>query len=208
MTDLYAGADKAIKLMNRENLKRFGRLKLAKFDEINVVRMVNSIYEESIRNAKQRYYEIAVEAYILAAIECGIENKQATIMADKDISIFWVTEMLDEVDPVMLYAFMTEADRKKQRLIESLSVAENKNAEIDKALKYWTVQVGQFADNSVYRARLEAFSAAGIEEVQWVAQMDDRVCTDCENLNGQIFPIEAVPPPQHPHCRCELHRVL
>lgn len=202
MIDLYAGADRAIKLMNRENLKAFGLLKLAKFDEINVVRLVTSLFDESVRRAKQRYYEIAFDAYIVALLGAGKENRAATRMAESDITHDWVLDMLEEVDPVTLYSFMAETERKKQRLIETLSVAQNRNAEIDRALKRWTVQVGQFADNSVYRARIEAFSAAGIENVRWVTQKDNRVCTECDDLDDRVFPIEEVPPPQHIHCRC------
>ena len=33
--DIYAGADKAIREMNRQNLKAFNALKLAKWDELN-----------------------------------------------------------------------------------------------------------------------------------------------------------------------------
>lgn len=188
--------------MNRENLKAFGLLKLAKFDEINVVRLVTSLFDESVRRAKQRYYEIAFDAYIVALLSAGKENRAATRMAESDITQDWVLDMLEEVDPVTLYSFMAETERKKQRLIETLSVAQNRNAEIDRALKRWTVQVGQFADNSVYRARIEAFSAAGIENVRWVTQKDNRVCTECDDLDDRVFPIEEVPPPQHIHCRC------
>ena len=199
---IYDGADRAIREMNRQNLKAFGKLKLAKWDELNVIRAIDAVYRESIRMARQRYYEVAVEAYILAMIEAGKSNKDATKAADRDIDSAWVLAMLEEVDPVTLYAFLPEAERKKARFIEAVSVAQNRNQEIDKALRYWTVQVAQYADNSVYRARLEAFKAAGIKRVKWVTQKDERVCEECDDLDEQVFPIDEVPPPQHPHCRC------
>lgn len=202
MTNLYAMADRAIKAMNRENLKAFGRLKLAKWDEINIVRMVGVVYDESARLAQKRYLEVAKDAYIRAMAEAGMSRKEAERYAWEDITMLWVLGMLDGVDPVMMYSFAAETERKKQRLIEALSVAENKNQEIDRALRAWTVQVAQFADNAVYRARMDAFRAAGIENVMWVTQRDNRVCRECDDLNGEIFPIDAVPPPQHPHCRC------
>lgn len=199
---IYDGADRAIREMNRQNLKAFGKLKLAKWDELNVIRAVDAVYKESIKMARQRYYEVAVEAYILAMIEAGKSNKEATKAADRDIDAAWVLAMLEEVDPVTLYAFLPEAERKKARFIEAVSAAQNRNREIDKALRYWTVQVAQYADNSVYRARLEAFKAAGIKRVKWVTQKDERVCEECDDLDEQVFPIDEVPPPQHPHCRC------
>lgn len=202
MTNLYAMADRAIKAMNRENLKAFGRLKLAKWDEINIVRMVGAVYDESARLAQKRYLEVAKDAYIRAMLEADMSRKEAERAAFEDITMLWLLGMLEGVDPVMMYSFAAETERKKQRLIEALSVAENKNQEIDRALRAWTVQVAQFADNAVYRARMDAFRAAGIENVMWVTQRDNRVCRECDDLNGEIFPIDAVPPPQHPHCRC------
>ena len=194
--------------MNRQNLKEFNKLKLAKWDELNVVRMVNKTYDDSVRMAERRYYEIAFEAFIVAMLEAKVANWDATRMAEDTITNDWILDMLEEVDPVTLYAFLPETERKKQRLIEALAVAHNRNAEIDKALRYWTRQVGQYADNSVFRARLEAFRRAGIEQVIWVTQEDDRVCEDCEPLDGQIFDVDNVPDPPHWGCRCRLIPVL
>jgi len=205
---IYDAADKAIRAMNRQNLKEFNKLKLAKWDELNVVRMVNKTYDDSVRMAERRYYEIAFEAFIVAMLEAKVANWDATRMAEDTITNDWILDMLEEVDPVTLYAFLPETERKKQRLIEALAVAHNRNAEIDKALRYWTRQVGQYADNSVFRARLEAFRRAGIEQVIWVTQEDDRVCEDCEPLDGQIFDVDNVPDPPHYGCRCRLIPVL
>ena len=205
---IYDGADRAIREMNRQSLKAFNRLKLAHFDELNVIRQVNETYDASVRMAKSRYYEIAFEAYIVAMLEAKFSNAEAIRKAEEDITTDWILDMLEEVDPVTLYAFLPETERKKQRLIEALAVAHNKNAEIDKALRYWSRQVGQYADNSVFRARLEAFRRAGIEQVIWVTQDDDRVCEGCELLDGQIFDIDNVPDPPHWGCRCELHCVI
>lgn len=206
--ELYAGADRAKRSMNRQNLKTFGKLKLAKWDELNVVKEVSTVYDDSVKMARRRYYEVAFEAFILAMLETKETNKKATSIAEDTITNDWILDMLEEVDPVTLYAFLPETERKKQRLIEALAVATNRNQEIDKALRYWTQQVGQYADNSVYLARLEAFRQAGIEQVIWVTQGDDRVCEDCEALNGQIFDIDAVPAPPHWGCRCHLVPVL
>ena len=201
---IYDAADKAIRAMNRQNLKAFNRLKLAKWDEINLIHQVSKVYDDSTRMAQQRYYEIAFEAFIVAMLETKADNKEATLLAEESITNDWILDMLEEVDPVTLYAFLPEKERKKQRLIEALAVATNRNAEIDKALRYWTQQIGQYADNSVFYARLEAFRQAGVRKVLWVSQADERVCEECDALNGQIFDIDNVPPPPHYGCRCYL----
>ena len=206
--NIYAEADSAIRTMNRKNLKAFNLLKLAKWDEISIIRAVSAAYEESARMAKRKYQEIAQGAFLTALKEAGVSEAIASGMAMDEITTDWILDMLEEVDPVTLYAFLPEMERKKQRLIEALAAAQNRNAEIDKALRYWAVQVGQYADNSVYRARLDAFRISGIERVRWVTQKDERVCGDCDSLDEQIFQIDSVPPPQHIHCRCFIVPVL
>ena len=199
---IYDGADKAMKEMNRANLKAFNRLKLAKWDELNVIREVNGVYNDSTNLAKRKYYEIAIEAYIVALYELQYSPVLAHRMADDTITAMWILGMLEDVDPVTLYAFLPEKDRKAQRLIEALSVALDKPNEIDKALRYWTVQVGQYADNSVYNARLQAFKDAGLKKVMWVTQEDERVCGTCDELDRMVFDIDKVPKTPHWHCRC------
>ena len=208
MTDLYAMADRAIKSMNRENLKAFGRLKLAKWDEINVVRAVGTVYDESAALARKRYLEIAKDAYIRAMVETGKTRKEAERDAWEDITMLWLLGLLEGPDPVTLYIFTEETERKKQRLIEALSAAHNKNSEIDKALRYWTKQVGQYAINVTDEARLDAFRAAGVERVMWNTNLDGRECERCKALNGKVFDIDKVPPKQHYGDRCWLTPVL
>lgn len=208
MTDLYAMADRAIKSMNRENLKAFGRLKLARWDEINVVRAVGTVYDESAALARKRYLEIAKDAYIRAMVETGKTRKEAERDAWEDITMLWLLGLLEAPDPVTLYIFTEETERKKQRLVEALSAAHNKNAEIDKALRYWTKQVGQYAINVTDDARLDAFRSAGVERVMWNTNLDGRECERCKALNGKVFDIDKVPPKQHYGDRCWLTPVL
>lgn len=227
---VYDGADRAIKEMNRANLKAFNMLKLAKFDEINKIRqsvpdagasggidyeasvrlikIVANTYNTSIRLAKKKYLMIAHDAYVAAMIECSISDRRAVDMAYDDITVDWVQDMLEEIDPVTLYAFLPEAERKKERLTEALAASQNRDQEIDRALRAWTKQTAQYADNSVHNARLEAFVAAGIEKVRWQDMEDDRVCHECHDLNGKVFDINRVPPRPHYGCRCILIPIL
>ena len=205
---IYEGADKAIREMNRMNLKAFNRLKLAKWDEISVIRAVGKTYDDSVQLARKKYYEIAIEAFIVAMYQAMVAPPEATEIAEKTITGDWVLEMLEEVDPVTLYIFLTEADRKKQRLIETLAATQHRNDEIDKALKYWTMQVGQYAITAVDRARLDAFKAAGVKQVMWNTNLDGLECDKCRELNGKVFPIDDVPPKQHWGDRCWLTPVI
>lgn len=197
---IYDVADKAIRRMNRQNLKLFGKLKLAKWDELSIIREVKSVYDQSTEMAKRLYQEIAKDAMATALEEANAKDMDV----DDTITGDWILDMLEVVDPVTLYAFLPEKERKAQRLIEALSVAHSKSAEVDKALRLWTRQVGQYADNTVYNARLAGFEKAHVKRVMWLTQEDERVCDDCWPLHRKIFPIDEVPPPQHYGCRCVL----
>ena len=57
---------------------------------------------------------------------------------------------------------------------------------------------------AVNQGTLIRYTQAGVDKVEWLASTeDDRVCEECEALNGQIFDIDEVPEiPVHPNCRC------
>lgn len=199
---LYGTADKFISMINRRILKVFDRLRLMKKDELNIIREVSEAYDSTAARARANYFEIAYEAYIVALIQAHKTNGEATSMAEQDISLDWVDEMLEETDFVTLYRFNNEKERKKQRLVEALAVPEQWNTEIDKATRYWSLQLGQYAINTVDRARLNAFRRAGIRKVKWNTEKDQRVCSTCHSLDGRVFDIEDAPPKQHFNCRC------
>ena len=199
---MWEAADRAIREMNRENLRAFGKLKLVKWDELHVIREVKTVYAAAIRLAKKKYREVYMDAYYECLREMGYGAGEAKRMAG-ELDDDWLIEFLEDADPVTLYAFIPEADRKMMRLIEALAVALDKPMEVDKALRAWTFQAGQYTDNSLIRGRMQAMRDAGVREVIWHTQEDDRVCEDCEPLDGQVFPINAMPQlPRHIHCRC------
>ena len=197
----YDLADKAIKDMNRRNLRAFDGLKTLKFDELNVLRSVTKVY---VRIAKRRYRQIAEDAYLEALILAGMDRKKAEKIAEDSITDDWVLDMLEEYDALTLYSFVNEVERKKQRTAEAILAAQDKVAEVDKALKLWTAQISQYADNSVLYATVDGYKEAGIKKVKWVAEQDAKVCKTCRKLDGKIFTIDKIPVVPHLHCRCIL----
>ena len=195
----YDDADAAIRVINRQNLRLFNRLKtrLMKADELNIIREVNSTYAESLAMVERRFLEVAQKAYARA-----YPGKRKNPI-DRD----WLIEYLYTVDPVTLYAFFAEAERKKARLIEALAVTPNRNAEVDKALRLWTRQIGWSSISVVDEATVKAFEDAGVLRVMWVSKHDNRVCDECWERNGMIYEITKVPPKPHPNCRCKLRPV-
>jgi SPP1 gp7 family putative phage head morphogenesis protein len=51
----------------------------------------------------------------------------------------------------------------------------------------------------------DRYQQAGVEKVEWLAALDNVTCPECEDLNGEVFPIDDTPDcPAHPNCRCTL----
>ena len=203
----YSLADKAIRDLNKRNLRSFDRLKTLRFDDLNIFRIVSEVYETSARIARRRYVSIAYYAYIEAMIQAGITRKDAEKAADEDIVEDWIIEMMDNENETTLYRFDTETERKKARLAEALAVAHNKIDEIEKALRYWSLQLAQYADEAVWIGTVNGFKDAGVKEVRWIAVNDRGVCKECWDRNGRIYPIDDVPGPAHFRCRCTLEPV-
>lgn len=218
--DYYGPADNAIKQMDRDNLRAFSRLKLADFDKISIVRLVLNMYETQASKAKKKYMELAFEAYLLGLMltEKSISDRTARNMAKEAITEDWIDDLLTETDFVTLYRFNTETQRKAQRLVEALALVadreneksllgtleETRNALIDQALKQWTKQLGQYAINVTDAAVIQAMDDAGVNWVQWVTERDQKVCTDCHQLDGRVFQIHEVPRKPHWKCRCKV----
>lgn len=200
----YDIADAAIKDMNRRNLRAFDGLKTMKFDELNVMRMVTKVYDNSVKIAKKRYCRIAEEAYLEALILAGVNREKAEKLTEETIDDDWVLDMLEDYDALTLYSFVNETERKKQRTAEAILAAHDKVAEVDKALKLWTQQIAQYADNSVYYATVDGYEKAGVKKVEWVTEKDGRVCGTCHRLDGKVFDIDKIPPRPHINCRCIL----
>ena len=52
--------------------------------------------------------------------------------------------------------------------------------------------------------RVDAYRRGGIKQVQWLSAGDSRVCEECMDLDGRIFPINEAPiVPLHISCRCD-----
>lgn len=206
--NIYEACDKAIKVMNRELVEDFGRLKSAKFDQISIIRTVMKIYRECVKRAKKRYYGIGFEAYLLGLYMCDVDPKKAHRMAEKAITAEWIDDILEQTDFVTMYRFDTESERKAYRLAEALEVPENRNAEIDKAMRYWSQQLGQYAINVTDYAMVQAFEDAGADYVEWITAEDEKVCNECYSLNHQFFRIDEIPRKPHWGCRCRLKPVF
>lgn len=63
------------------------------------------------------------------------------------------------------------------------------------------------------QATMDSYKKAGIEEYEYMAEVDERTSEECEELDGQRFPITAAIvgvnyPPLHANCRCTTIAVI
>lgn len=219
---VYESCDRAIKVLNRKMLKEFNALKLADFDQLNVIRTVRKMYRKLAKQAEQEYRKVGYDGYLYGMMLCGFDRKKAERMADRAITEEWVRDILSETDFVTLYRFDSETQRKADRLIEAIAAVEgtddrgaalrsmkfNRNDQIDSALRQWSKQVGQYAINVTDYAVLKAFEDAGIEEAEWVTEADQRVCSYCHSMSGKRYTLEEFPSKPHVNCRCTAMPVI
>lgn len=201
---IYAKADAALQRLNRKNLRDFETLMLSPTDELNVIRSVRRVFGAAVRRAVKRLREIAEDSYYDALIDMGWDDETARRNATSVITPDWLTSVLDEYDAVTLYRFGSEAERKQQMLIEAMVASGGNRKAIEKALKAWSRQVGQYAITVTDRARLQAYADTEVPEVMWNTERDSKVCEVCALLDGMIFPLDKAPSKQHYNCRCWL----
>jgi SPP1 gp7 family putative phage head morphogenesis protein len=51
---------------------------------------------------------------------------------------------------------------------------------------------------------IEGYKEAEIEQAEFLAAIDDRICEDCDAMNGEVFNLDDTGGiiPIHPDCRC------
>lgn len=198
---MYEYADRIIKHLNKRFLRFFSQLKTLKFDELNVISKVNSLYSDC--------EEITYTSFcILAEKTYRSTLKEFDLKSDEDFPAdMWVDGFLDGYNPVTKYVYLSEVPRKASRCYEAIiSSKVDKNSsvskEVDKALRLWSNQVAEYADQIVLNVTRQAFMDAGVTHYIWITIPDERRCEDCKDLHGKVFPIEELPPKPHIGCRC------
>lgn len=199
-TSLFDYADKVLASYLRLMLRKFRKMQnnLLAFDELNIVNTqpaVNEVYSEILQLSAEAYRKIAKHYYKLVR-----KN-------DEDFPLdMWLSELLDGYDPVTLYLYFPEHDRKRARTLEALLSVRAK-AEVKKevftAFRYWGRQFKHYLDKTAINAVLKAYEDDGIDLFEWVTQKDEKVCAECAPKDGAVFTLKTLPPlPLHYNCRC------
>lgn len=178
------------------------------FDELSaprITKITKEMVSRLLKSNKREYLKIAKEATEEASNDINAIGIKATPIP---ISEKYVDETLGEYNPVTGYLYYPEADRKRSRLAEALitAVILGLRAEYHKELKkfadLWHTQTLQYAETMVDKTRIKTFKKNGIKRVVWVSEHDNRVCEECKERDGKIYPINAIPTKPHYNCRC------
>lgn len=182
-----------------------------------ITTLTKNMLERLLRANKKAYLKIAKGATdeavddLKALIEGGgFDEMNAPTITFKPITVNekYVEGILEEYNPVTGYLYYPEADRKRARLAEVLiaAVLFGLRAEYHKQLrkfaKLWHLQTLQYGETMVDKTRIETFRKNGIRRVKWQSEHDEKVCEECKERDGKIYPIDAIPAKPHYRCRC------
>lgn len=192
---MYKYLDQQLKKVVREIYRLFQEYRVMPFDELNVVSNVQELYRKLEEVNRQMFQQIADHYY-------DSEPHGDEVLVD-----WWLFDVLSTPSRVMKYSYDSEIVRKRDRLMEALLATGGSPAEFDTAMRYWTQMTGWFAVEVADAALAQAREDDGIEFVMWVSEHDLKTCDYCEDLDGNVYPADAVPPKPHPNCRCYTVRI-
>lgn len=150
------------------------------------------MYDELEKQAEKSYLDLARKRY-----QDFVKNNK-----DRTISTKWVDEQLSAYNPVTLYVFRHEVDRKQARMAEAVIAGVKAMQELLRARNLWIKQVKQYSIDIEDAAVLDAYETLGYKKVRWNAVVDGRECRTCRDRDGKVYPLAKVPAKPHYNCRC------
>ena len=207
-TEKYELTDIIIALLLNELRREINRLDVMGFDMLNapnITKYTKELVSRLLKSNKREYLKIAKEATDEAKEDIEALGVAATPLV---IDGKYVDEVLGEYNPVTNYLYYPEAERKRSRLAEALitAVIVNSRADYHKQLRkfadLWHTQTKQYGEKMVDKTRIDTFKKNGIKRVKWVTKEDEKVCKECNERDGKIYPIDKIPDKPHYNCRC------
>lgn len=202
---MYKQTDLYLTKLKKKIRIEFNRLSVLGFDELSVLntrRTVNEMFTRLMAFNESEYLTIAKAGYTEGVQVC---DKKPANKVDFNLLVY---TMFRSYNPVTGYLYLKEADRKRARLIEMILSDKEKadrkayEKDIRRAADLWYTQSMQYGQDIEDYAYTKALKNAGTRYVQWVAEHDDRTCAVCLSMDGNIYPINKIPPKQHYRCRC------
>lgn len=117
-------------------------------------------------------------------------------------SLAWLLALLSAYNAVTKYIYDNEVERKRAYTAEGINSSITKATEFRRGLSYWSRFTGYYADIISDESTLKAYQDAGVKYIRWNAMLDGKECSTCEERDGKVYPINAIPPKPHVGCRC------
>ena len=195
MKGYYDLADKATELLNRKATKRFEDAKNQAarhgFDELNVLEVTRTLYQDLSRDNQEIFLELAQERY-----------QEAEPHGEEPPDLAWLLALLAAYNAVTKVIYDNDVDRKRQYTAEGINSSTAKMTEFRRGLHYWADLTATYSDIVTDESTLKAYRDAGVKKVRWVTAGDERVCETCQERNRKVYSINAIPPKPHRRCRC------
>lgn len=213
-TKQYELTDILIALLLNKLRKEVNRLDVMGFDQLNAPRITSlttAMVERLLKENKRAFLKIAKEASEEAADDIKLLGLVAIPIPTNEK---YVDGVLGEYNPVTGYLYYPEADRKRSRLAEALITAvlvgarADYHKELRKFANLWHTQTLQYGETMVDKTRVNTFKKNGIKYVRWITQGDEKVCEECKERNGKIYPVDKIPAKPHYRCRCWIEPLL
>lgn len=209
---MYAKVDTFLSKLKRLVRKEFDRQASFQFDQLNagfVKKETRALYQRLKRYNRENYLEIAQEGaeWALEALPASLKEKYKARLKNVSTGEI-VASTLAAYNFVTGYLYESEAERKRMRQAEEMLTAgalytRSKYRQVmDRSAKLWYQQSAQYAIDVEDEAVLTVWRTAGIEEVEWVAEDDDKTCKICRDRDGKHYSMDAIPPKPHYNCRC------
>lgn len=201
MSGFYDLTDKAIDILNRRAVKRFEDAKdeaaLAKFDELNVLEVTRTLYQDLAHDNQEIFLELAQERY-----------QEAEPHGKEPPDLAWLLALLAAYNAVTKVIYDNDIDRKRQYTAEGINSSTAKVTEFRRGLHYWADLTATYGEIVTDESTLKAYRDAGVKKVRWVTAGDEKVCETCRERNGKVYSINSIPPKPHRRCRCTFQPIM
>lgn len=205
----YRLADKAISQLNKAALRLADQTKrqltVLGFDELNVLQMEDALYSALDRNNRRKFLDLFAARYIeIMLFVLGRELTDDEEDSVDDLAELYISGLLDEPNETTKYTYSTEVLRKRDRAKEAVIAVQTKaqkRQQVDKHVRFFQQMTGWYADFVSQGAEIEAYKAAGVKYVKRHEMDDDKTCPICRAADGEIYPIDDIPPLPHIRCR-------
>lgn len=181
-------------MLNSRAVKRFEDAKDEAaqhgFDQLNVLEVTRTLYQDLARDNQQVFLELAQERY-----------QEAEPRGTEPPDLAWLLALLAAYNAVTKVIYANEIQRKQAYTTEGINSSTAKATEFRRGLHYWADLSSTYADIVTDESTLKAYRDAGVKKVRWVTAGDERVCETCRERDGKVYTINAIPP-KHRRCRC------